>query len=251
MRPLRLISAALALVLAPLFVAGPAQAYETGYYSVPYSDTLLLHQHGSAGQSTTVAASSERWRQDGFPRPTPAPTDYVQTPWSSRVNAVHFFGEDAGEWAWSGLSYTEWTRAGRPAPRPVAHTPFATYTKYETSDEIFTSEWGSEIHKMTPAEWRAAGSPRPSVNPAGYYRYSWHPNIAVLDSDRRLGGQVTAEAWAIFGSPTPAVVTSLPGDVVWKTASSPQLWLDSAIVWGHPLTFAEWSALGRLTPQIR
>ncbi|PWD52120.1 hypothetical protein C8046_17205 [Serinibacter arcticus] len=240
--------------MASTFLAAPSSAVDTGFYSVPYADTLYYHEHYSGSDEVTFPAQYEMWQSSGFPTPRPAPVRYVKYPWSSDIWAVHFFGPDREDWVWSVLDYGQWSRAGRPAPSDAGWIEGSTYWQYASSPEIFVAIWEDEpAHKLTPAEWRAAGSPAPErLWNQGIYTYPWSSSIGyVWDTPTGDGDTLTFEDWAFLGFPTPQTVNHLSYEHVWRFRGSSQLYLDSAITGiDFPLTFGQWSALGRPAPVI-
>lgn len=254
MRPRRLLGSILGLALAGTLVAAPVSAVENGFYSVPYDDTLYHHEHYTSGGEITIPAGYGQWQDAGFPTPRRAPADYVRYPWSTEIWAVHFFGPSRQDWVWVPLDFDQWTRAGRPPAREAGWIEGSTYWQYASSPEIFVAIWDDEpAHKLTPAQWRAAGSPAPDrFGTEGIYKYPWSSSIGyVWDTPSGSGDKLTYEDWAFLGFPTPQTVNHLNDEFVWQFRGSGQLYLDSAITGvDHPLTYAQWSALGRPEPYV-
>lgn len=252
MRSLRLLGAALGLAVAATLTVAPAQAVNTGYYSVPYDSTLYFHHHGSA---STDPASFQEWSADGFPTPTPVATDFVKYSWHPMVYAVSYFGPNREDWVWQNLTFEQWTRAGRPAPRNAGWIPDTTFVQWASSPEIFAglSNDVDPWHKLTYAEWAAAGHPSPDQYPAaGFYKYPWSSSIGFLwDTTIGDGQTLTYQEYVDLGRPTPQTVTHVNYEHVWRFAGSSQLYLDSPITgWDTPITYSQWSALGRPAPTV-
>ena len=177
------------LTLGLLTTATPAQAYQqTGFYSVPYSGTLYYHS-----TPYTFPASYATWQNAGFPKPIPAPTDYVKYPWAPAIYAVSYF---EGGWVDSGyrqpeyrtnqgfqklswsntisqmwslttgggyrLTYADWAAEGFPSPQLVARYPGDRFCTYSwRSSSIITYDGRFEYRDINFNEWQAAGSPTP------------------------------------------------------------------------------------------
>lgn len=255
MRTLRAIGTALGLAVAATLVTVPAQALEPGVYFTNYDEALLLHQHGNDGQEVTSHLSYQEWARLGFPAQQVAPVEYVKYPWSSRVFAVHFFGPDREDWHWGFLGWGNWAQAHFPAVKDAGWIVDSYYTQWDSSPEIFVTQIGdSPIHKLSPAEWAAAGSPVPQrYRNAGFYRYPWSTSIGFVDhTPSGSGVPVAFSEWLEQGSPTPQTVSHVNGEVVWKKRDSSTLYLDSAITGdGFALTHDQWTALGRPAPVTR
>lgn len=245
----RLLAPAAALALVATFVAAPSHARESGYYSVPYDSTLLFHDHGYG----TYEAEFSWWAEDGFPAPVPAPVDYVKYPWSSTIYAVHFFESDRGSWVWEQLTFEQWSRAGRPAARDAGWIEGSAYYRFDSSAELFVESPNVDepLHKMTPGQWAAAGSPAPTqLSGQGFYRYPWSSSIGYLShTPTGDGTPLSYEQWMGFGMPTPQTVTNVANEHVWRFAGYSQLYLDSPITgWDTPINYAQWTSLGRPAP---
>lgn len=248
------IAAGVGLAIAATAVAAPSQAIEPGYYSVAYDDTILLHEHGDGGAESTRYVHYQEWAAAGFPAPTPAPVDYVKYAWWPDVSAVHFFGPDPEDWVWASLNYDMWSRAGHPSVRNADWIDLTSVIRYATSDEVFfgqPTDFGPGRHKVTYAQWVAAGSPAPELSTSGFYTYPWSDGIGLVWDDGS-GEHRDYDQWAYDGFPTPQTVTNVEGEVVWKRAGSSTLYLDSPITGnGVALTPAQWAALGWPAPVVR
>ncbi|PWD51043.1 hypothetical protein C8046_10680 [Serinibacter arcticus] len=253
-RTSRLLGATLGLALAGTLVVAPSQALESGYYSTTYDDVLYRHDHAAEAPNTLVA-SFEEWAAAGFPAPLPAPVEYVKYPWDSDVYAVHYYGPEREDWVWVYLDGQRWAKAGYPTPRAAGWRAYSTFVKVASSDEIFVGDlYSTPWHKLTPGEWRDAGSPAPEVwATTGFYRYPWSSAIGHLtDTTTGEGYRLLYPEWLGYGSPTPKTVTHVIGEVVWKKPGSATLYLDSPITGdGFRLTYEQWTALGRPAPVTR
>ncbi|MFM2721322.1 hypothetical protein [Microbacterium mcarthurae (nom. nud.)] len=198
------------------------------------------------------ALGYEEWKSAGFPSPAPAPTDYVKYPWSTTVSAVTFFGQSRERWVWRHVSFAEWTRAGQPYPRNAGWIEGSTYYQWATSSQIFVQDVGGVRHALTYAEWRDSGfEPFQRRSNEGFVKLSWDDSIAFLtDVQRGQGGPIGFDRWRSEGYPQPSVAARFPGDQVWRTYGSPDIWYEG------PTTFrringAEWAAMGRPAPTVR
>lgn len=246
-----LVATLLAAAAAAVVVTPGAAAAPSTYYSVPYSDVLIRHFHYSDGTSTSYEASYEQWARDGRPTPSGAPVQYVKYPWSSAIYAVSFFDGDRESWYWEQLTYDQWRRAGSPAAVSAGWIEGSQYYRWASSDELFVEAPDGSVHKLTSAEWAASGFYPPTTRwSQGFYKYSWSGSIGYLYDTRSGDGYpISYEDWRAEGFPTPQTVNGVVGQDVYKFSFSPQLYLDSAILWSHPLTGAQWAALGRPAPR--
>lgn len=253
-RSIRILAAALGLAIAGTLTAAPANAHNSGYYSVPYSDTIYRHTHTST-TSYTWAATYAEWSGDGSPAPAAAPVSYVKYPWSSTIYAVSFFGPNRAEWVWNTLTFDQWTRAGRPAAVNATWIQGSVFYKYASNpSEVFVEVPPNPIaHKLTLSEWQAAGSPGPiPLSSQGFYKYPWASEIGhVTDINTGAGYPVSYNYWSEADFPTPQVVSHVNGEEVWKFSFSNQLYLDSPITGCfYPLNYSQWAALGFPAPVL-
>lgn len=240
-------------------VIAPAHALETGFYSAPYTDTLVHHVHQPDGSATTTVATFDEWASAGFPSPMTSFIDYVKYDWAPDVYAVRYFEyASSDDWYWDSVNFASWTRAGQPTVRNAGWIDGTYVFQYASSSEIFfgfpVDENLADPHKATFSEWLRAGLPSPKQLPTqGFYSYPWAPHIGYLwDTTTGEGEHLNLASWANAGYPTPQTVTHVAGEVVWKRPGSPTLYLDSAITGnGFPLSFAQWTALGRPVPVVR
>lgn len=249
-RSLRLLGAALGLTIAATLTVTPAQAVDTGYYSVPYDSTLYRLDTTT---EEPYPASYEEWSSDGSPTPIPASTEFYKVSWSRSVYAVSFLGRTPWQWVWRPLSFEQWTRVGQPVPRVTGAIPGTRYFQWASSPEIAASLPGAEWHTLTYAEWTAIGRPAPVQEPtAGFYKYPWSTGVGYLwDTTLGVGDTLSYNDYLWWGSPTPQTVTHVIGEVVWKKRGSSTLYLDSPITGGgFALTYDQWSALGRPAPTV-
>jgi len=167
---------------------------------------------------THTILTPQQWARAGYPGPQ------VTTNIPGYILQYRQTAGDPTIWASIGserhaLTFAEWTAAGRPQPMvsdfPMpapAPQPTVSYVGWSTSPELFTV-WsdGRPYHKLTLAEWARAGYPAPTISAGGYYKLSWDYTIALLTPDGE-SGLLTAADWAFRDYPTPAVVTTIPGD---------------------------------------
>ena len=222
--------------------AGPAQALTPGYYSVSYSSTLFRVFAGGQHYS----ASFDQWTRDGSPAPQPVPTDYVRYSWSPAIYAVSYFDDS---WEWQQLAPEQWQRAGTPAPRLAGYIKGTTYTKFDTSSELFAASPDRVTHKLSFSEWAASGYQDPTFeNNRGYQKLSWTPTIGRFSElNNGKGYPITSPEWAAADFPTPQVVQHFSGDQFCQYSWSSVIYYRGALQY-LDLTMAQWQAAGAPRP---
>lgn len=261
------------LILGVLVPAAPATAADSGYYVTEFDGYIW---HGTAAE-TYEHISYSQWASAGFPAPTPVDVEYVRYSWSPNIFAQFTLpatgasGEPVEKA--SQVTFGEWRTAGYPAPATVSWIPESDILGYSTSGDIFvrdplllkTNGGSMPYHKLSYTEWVALGSPTPFVYAnEGFFRYRWSDRIVHVGGIEgweptglpRLSGQafgrvLTFDSWVHNGSPTPMVVDSLPGDVLWKWDAFPTLYYQGPQGIEIFLTWDEWSRMGFPTPTVR
>jgi hypothetical protein len=201
------------------------------------------------------------WADLGFPAWSNAPTDYVKYPWSPSISAVTYFGSDPDEWLWEHLDFGMWSAAGRPAPRNAGWIGGSSIHQWSTSPELFLTDPGGQVHKLSYAEWAATGFQAfEYIANQGFVTHWWDStgSIALMcDVAMGRGRNVSFAEWSSAGYPTPQTVTRMPRDNVWwfgpRTPTSPiggQIYYQSA-TGDVGLSFAQWKALGQPAPGSR
>jgi len=237
-----------------LLAAAPAQAAAGGtYYSVPFSDSLILESSISADEPGVGYASYAEWKADGFPRPVPAVVEYRVLPWDSTVFA-DVIGTHSGLTAT--LSGAEWRRAGSPTPTRNVLPISSLVVQYDTSDELLVRTgtlWGSdaaEWHTMTFSEWRTLGYPAVDYRPGtGFSRLAWLDTIVGPDPVTGEDGPISYDTWLDAGRPTPKVLQAFPFDKYCSAPGSTEIrYIGMAAPEGLALTFRQWVAAGSRTP---
>lgn len=246
----KFVAAATAVLFAfvgTIALSSPANAAPaTGYYSVPYSNTLYYHYEygGSAG---TYEASYNKWVGDGSPRPTPATTDFVKYPWSPTIYAVSYFD---GGWVWSGpLAFEQWQKAGFPSPRNAGFIAGTEYHKWATSGEIFAKAPDNTTHRLSYSEWAASGFREPAFKTnAGYQKLSWDNRVGYMyQINTGDGYPVTYAEWAAAGFPTPQTVGRFPGDQFCQYPWTSSIYYYGP-TWNGQITYGQWGAAGYPRP---
>lgn len=233
------------LTLGLLTTATPARAYQqTGFYSVPYSGTLYYHS-----TPYTFPASYSTWQNSGFPKPIPAPTDYVRYPWAPAIYAVSYF---EGGWLWTQLAYDQWQRAGFPNPRIAGYIEGTYYHKWDTGSDIFATSPDNVVHKLSYREWVDSGYRQPEYRTnQGFQKLSWSNTISQMWSLTTGGGyKLTYADWAAEGFPSPQLVARYPGDrfCTYSWRSSSIITYDGRFEY-RDINFNEWQAAGSPTPE--
>lgn len=224
-----------------------------GYYSVPWTSTVYESWTDGKVKELTLSA----WKAKGVAK-RPAPIRYVKTSWSASRYALITFPQRSGDTAVDRvrtLTRAQFEAAGSPRVSTVAHVPTSRYSRFASSS---TDRWvltpDGDRHKLTPAQYAAAGSPKLIVVYGGYYRARWSKNIYFI-STTGAKRAVSAAAYAAAGKPRVAIAPT----VYVKTSYSP---VHALITWPHKkddrsldqivrLTPAQYSSIGKPRPQIR
>lgn len=251
----------------PREISSEAPFIADGLYQVKYTQELWeVDNEGN----TARAISFEEWDDAGRPAYKTAPTDYVRYAWSSRLYAVTFFGKDSSTWLWDPVEFSQWQTAGFPPPRTAGFIKGSLFFQYQGSPEIFVDEDGGDndgiandqpAHKLTLAEWQAAGSPQPEQIPVGFYKLTWDTSGMILggstgDVEESFGAKLTFEFWRQLGFPTPQRVLHLPGDepphfgVHRRENPNDKTLVYRSEYFGYTkiLTYGEWIAMGAPAP---
>lgn len=218
----------------------PAGARSTGpqYYRTAYDGTIW-RVLGTSIRALTWA----EWQSAGFPAYRPAPTDYVKYPWSPSLSAVTFFGKDPSLWVWKPLTFAMWTSAGRPNPRAIGWLEGSKIHQWGTSDELFLTDPGGVVHKLSYPEWQATGRKGFSRHTnQGYVKLAWDGTggIAFMcDLKAGKGNRIGFGTWVGSGAPTPRTVRRVAGDSVY--------WAGPSVPTGRPVNYAGPSLKGQLS----
>lgn len=134
--------------------------------------------------------------------------------------------------------------------------------KWQTSCELIAVDPNRNTHKLTYAQWKAAGLPAyENRRNRGFIRMSWDRSGAIAymcDVGGGFGGRITYAEWRALGAPTPQVVTRTRGDLVWKIPESELIDFGGPVTVSYPaekatgwlrmLEYAEWVAMGAPKP---
>lgn len=226
-----------------------AELVPDGVYSVSYSGDLFLVD--TAHQEVQQLTYAE-WRAMGYPSPQSVRTDWVTYPWSPTIYAKTSFGSEETEKLWDMVTYDEWKRAGFPGAHVTGQVADSEYRRWGTSDELFVVAPDQTVHKMTPQQWRDAGSPMPdTLGNEGYILYSWNPTIVRMsDLAGGHGDAISYAQWRAQDFPTPRVVTRVVGDQVYRIEGSANIWYAGPGL-NKVLTSAEWQAMGSPAPTVK
>lgn len=245
-----LFSSTIALLLAFLVLPAmptPAQAAPaTGYYSVPYSDSIYYH-NDSSGTAYTRKIDYATWVAAGSPSPIPAATDFVKYRWSPTIYAVSYFD---GGWLWSGpLAFEQWQKAGYPAPRNAGFIDGTRYHKWATSGEIFAWAPDNTTHKLSYSDWAASGFQEPEYRTnEGYQKLAWNGTIAKMFLVNTGDGfPISYSEWEREAFPTPQTVSRFPGDEFCQYPWSPDIFYYGPI-WLGQISYQQWAAAGYPRP---
>lgn len=220
---------------------------------IVYDSTIFELVTTTDGTQTAVPLSYEKWRDVyRYKAPTPASTDFVKYAWSSTVYAVTFWPGGENKWMWTPLSFPQWQTAGYPAPRNAGWIKGSYYYKWGTSAEIFVEGADGVNHKLTYAEWAAAGF-RDFVDRAdeGFVKLSWAPEFGRMSSLGTGAGRPMAYAeWQEEAFPTPRASQRIIGDTFYAFCGSSTIWYAGPGM-NRPVTYREWQAAGAPAPTVR
>ncbi len=264
--------AAAAAVTALLLTASPSQAlqpqdprligseagfFEDGLFRVAYSTEIWQVSSTSNQAKALTPVEYENLEDKSF---KPARTDYVKYPWSDTLYGVTFFGSDQSTWLWDPLTFEQWQTAGFPAPRNAGLIKGSDFIQFEGSPEIFVDEDpevedfqnGIPNHKLTFAEWQAAGSPAPDEIGITIAKLTWDTSGTLFSYGNGGGGPLTFADWQRFGFPTPQQLLHLPNDEapsfnIYRQADPNDArlsYINEFFGYTKFLTFAEWQAQG-------
>ncbi|MEV8028487.1 excalibur calcium-binding domain-containing protein [Cellulosimicrobium funkei] len=231
-------------------VPASARWVPDGYYLTKYTGEIW---HVDSGTGEIYPITYDEWRNAGFPSPKAAPTNYVKYSWAPSIHAVTFFDPaDPNVWLWDELSFADWSRAGKPAPRNAGWIEGSYVYKWGTSAEILIEEPNGGVnHKLTYNEWRDTGF-KPYVNRAneGFVKYSWDSTIVRLTNiSAGQGYRLSYGEWQAEGFPTPQVVNRVNGDQVYQNYGSPTLYYAGPGL-NRAINYAEWTAMGQPRPIV-
>lgn len=191
------------IFIGSVLVGDPAVAADVEYVRAPWSSDIQQID----GSGTPRTLDFAEWVSLGAPTPRVATTEYVSVAWSSTVYALlDWQGElDADPALVHPLTWSEYQRAGGPGVRKVAHVPTTRYFTWASNDvQIFARTPDGRDHKLTYAEWVAAGAPAATQRAGGYYRAAWSSVIHRVDADG-AATRVSFAAWQVAHAPSPAV----------------------------------------------
>lgn len=122
---------------------------------------------------------------------------------------------------------------------------------FELNNDIFVISPDGVDHRLTGAEWAAAGYPKPELlYNAGYVQLSWSGDILFLDDAARgVGYPLSFSEWRDDGFPTPLVVTRVANDRVYKKENSNDIYYEGGGL-TKKLTLGEYQRMGSPRPQI-
>jgi hypothetical protein len=169
----------------------------------------------------------------------------VKYPWEAAIYAVTYWGTSADSWTFHTLTFVEWGYVGYPPPRTAGWIAGSWYYRWSTSDELFVRGPNGVLHKLTFAEWTAAGAHGSFTNrPEGFAKLSWDPGIAKMTNMAAgIGTPIDYATWAAEQFPTPVSVLRFPGDKLYMYASSPSIYYAGPTT-NRVIPYAEWGLLG-------
>lgn len=216
----------------------------------PWNDVIR-----SATPTGTRTLSLAEWVALGSPAPHTAVSQFQKLTWSPTVYAGLNYSYDrtAAPTEAVALSLGTWTTLGSPAPAIVPHIVGTEYFRWASdANEIFSTAPGGELHRLTFAQWKAAGQPAPNARVGRYLSVPWTPTVWFFPTATGAsGGRVLSfEEWAAAQAPTPATVGSVPGGTFYK------LWGDAEIRYialgaDSFVTPQGWANAGYPAPEVR
>ena len=224
-----------------------------GYYSLPWTSTVYESWTNGVVKELTLSA----WKAKGVAKRT-APIRYVKTSWSASRYALITFPQRSGDSTVDRvrtLTRAQYDAAGTPRVATVAHVPTSRYSRFASSSiDRWVLTPDGDRHKLSAAQYAAAGSPKLIIVYGGYYRARWSKNIYFI-STTGAKRAVSAAAYAAAGKPRVAIAPT----VYVKTSYSP---VHALITWPHKkgdrsldqivrLTAAQYASIGKPRPEIR
>jgi hypothetical protein len=228
-------------------LAGTWPLYKTDYDSTIYE--LVTNADGS---QTPAPLSYAKWRDVyAFKTPSSAATDFVKYSWSPTVYAVTYWPGGAASWQWTRLNFTQWQSAGKPSARNAGWIKGTSYYKWATSSELFASGEDGVLHKLTAAEWAAAGQqPYSTRTDQGYVKLTWAPGMALMTSiSTGKGSPITYTQWSNSAFPTPQSAQRITGDQFYQNFGNSTIWYAGPTM-NRPITYKEWLAAGKPAPTV-
>ncbi|WP_424185019.1 hypothetical protein ACOBQX_24445 [Actinokineospora sp. G85] len=229
--------------------AGPADYLPAGYYKKSYSDTIFKWTLEQGGWWRAIDYA--QWEAEGFPEPEPLPTSYVKYAWAPTIHAVSFLDDLEEYWIWERLTPEMWERAGKPVPEIAGWVQGSEYHRWDTSPELFVTEPGGSVHKLTAEEWRESGH-RAFEHRAnmGFTKLSWDQGVNFgVELDRAPGKRISYESWRASGSPTPRASARFPGDSFHRASDTSPVIIYSGPTMTREITYDEWVAAGKPVPE--
>lgn len=232
-----------ALLVLSVLAAVPALAADVEYVRAPWSSDI--QQIGGDGSMRTLGYAE--WVSLGAPTPRVASTAYVSVAWSSTVYAVlDWRGElDSDPDFVHPLTWNEYQRAGGPRVLTVAHVQTTDYYMWASNGtQIFARTPDGRDHRLTYAEWVAAGAPAATRRSGGFYRAAWSDVIHKVSADG-VATRVSYNAWQAAGAPSAAVAPTRYLKTPWApTVVAAVRWPGAPNDLAVPLSWADYVRAG-------
>lgn len=187
------------------------------FYKLPWASTVWM----VVGKTRTTATSAVL-KTYGNPTPALATVKFHHVSWNK--NSVYAFIKRGA----SPQEVKLLTTSDRKAitknkvtfkPTNIAHIPGSVYYRWKTSSEKFVKTPDGKIHKLTAAQYKAAGNPKVTVQKGGYMRLTWgKQNIWYFPDITKSAGayRVTTAQHKTQDKPTPKAVKRFPGDTFYR-----------------------------------
>ncbi|WP_146197159.1 gamma-glutamylcyclotransferase family protein [Serinibacter arcticus] len=230
-------------------------AEEVRYLTSPWAPVIYR-----ATPAASAPISYADWAAAGFPAPESALVGIVRLPWSASVYGVLSFAFDRtlpGTEAvhLSGAQWGGLAPADRAQLRLTAHVTGSRYVSWETAPgELSVIPPDGVEHRLTFAEWRAAGTPPASVRPGGFVTTPWSGTIWQVGSlgQGTSGTALTRARWDALANPTPQQRVTVPGASYFAWESNPaQRYVRLPDGVEHRFSLAEWNRAGNPGQSIR
>lgn len=186
----------------------------------------------------------------------PSVADVNGKTWIVEATANSTGGARGKIFAWttgSAMGRADWPTFKHDVARSGSNRTSTTFPVYKAgySPILYRVVDGAGI-ALTYAQWQVAGFPRPWPSPTDYVKYPWGPTLWAVTfwPAAWQWDQLSFAQWQTAGFPAPRDATWIAGSDIYKSASSPVIYVRDPTGLVHPLTYEEWVWMGFRQPRI-
>jgi Cysteine-rich secretory protein family len=203
--------------------------------------------YATSADGVTHLLTFREWQDMDYRQPERSAGSFVKYPWSSSVYSVEF---SSPAWRWKRLTYADYLQLGQPAVRIAGFIQGTTYYQHYRSSDVFALGEDGVLHKLTLAEYEAAGRPTPGPRRDAYYKTTWSP-IIYYNANVNVEGSrpVTYSEWSQAQFPTPALENYVPFSFYWKPANSGNIYYRAPDGRDIHMSLNEWQQAGQPWPR--